>query len=83
MPHKPHLCIILGIRPDVIRASIFLNLIREDSRVKVTFIWSGQHYSNNLKDIFFKEDNIPSLSSINNLFWQPLFNCFLMDVLTF
>jgi UDP-N-acetylglucosamine 2-epimerase len=55
MPHKPHLCIILGIRPDVIRASIFLNLIREDSRVKVTFIWSGQHYSNNLKDIFFKE----------------------------
>ena len=55
MSHKPHLCIILGIRPDVIRASIFLNLIREDSRVKVTFIWSGQHYSDNLKDIFFKE----------------------------
>jgi len=55
MTHKPHLCIILGIRPDVIRASIFLNLIREDPRVKVTFIWSGQHYSDNLKDIFFKE----------------------------
>lgn len=55
MPDKPHLCIILGIRPDVIRASIFLNLIREDTRVKVTFIWSGQHYSDNLKDIFFKE----------------------------
>ncbi len=55
MSNKPHLCIILGIRPDVIRASIFLNLIREDSRVKVTFIWSGQHYSDNLKDIFFKE----------------------------
>lgn len=55
MSQKPHLCIVLGIRPDVIRASIFLNLIREDSRVKVTFIWSGQHYSDNLKDIFFKE----------------------------
>lgn len=55
MSKKPHLCIILGIRPDVIRASIFLNLIREDSRVKVTFIWSGQHYSDNLKDVFFKE----------------------------
>lgn len=55
MPHKPHICIILGIRPDVIRASIFLNLIREDPRVNVTFIWSGQHYSDNLKDIFFKE----------------------------
>lgn len=53
--HKPHLAIILGIRPDVIRASIFLNLIRNDERIKVTFIWSGQHYSNNLKDIFFQE----------------------------
>ncbi len=52
---KPHLCIILGIRPDVIRASIFLNLIRSDTRVKTTFIWSGQHYSDNLKDIFFRE----------------------------
>ena len=52
---KPHLAIILGIRPDVIRASIFLNLIRNDDRVKTTFIWSGQHYSENLKDIFFKE----------------------------
>tara|TARA_B100001057_G_scaffold474063_1_gene539209 strand:- start:826 stop:2031 length:1206 start_codon:yes stop_codon:yes gene_type:complete len=52
---KPHLAIILGIRPDVIRASIFLNLIRNDDRVKTTFIWSGQHYSENLKDVFFKE----------------------------
>ena len=49
MSKLPHLCIILGIRPDVIRASIFLNLIREDPRIKVTFIWSGQHYSDNLK----------------------------------
>jgi UDP-N-acetylglucosamine 2-epimerase len=55
MNSKPHLCIILGIRPDVIRASIFLNLIRNDKRITTTFIWSGQHYSNNLKDIFFKE----------------------------
>ena len=52
---KPKLAIILGIRPDVIRASIFLNLIRNDDRVETTFIWSGQHYSENLKDVFFKE----------------------------
>ena len=51
----PHLVIILGIRPDVIRASIFLNLIRNDKRIKTTFVWSGQHYSDNLKDIFFRE----------------------------
>ena len=52
---KPKLAIILGIRPDVIRASIFLNLIREDTRIQTTFIWSGQHYSDNLKDVFFRE----------------------------
>ena len=52
---KPKLAIILGIRPDVIRASLFLNMIRKDPRVEVAFIWSGQHYSDNLKDVFFRE----------------------------
>jgi UDP-N-acetylglucosamine 2-epimerase len=52
---RPKLAIILGIRPDVIRASLFLNLIRADRRLDVTFIWSGQHYSDNLKDVFFRE----------------------------
>lgn len=54
MPKK-RLAIILGIRPDVIRASIILNTIRADPRYDVKFIWSGQHYSDNLKDIFFRE----------------------------
>jgi UDP-N-acetylglucosamine 2-epimerase len=49
------LAIVLGIRPDVIRASLILNQIRSRSDVAVSFIWSGQHYSDNLKDIFFRE----------------------------
>jgi UDP-N-acetylglucosamine 2-epimerase (non-hydrolysing) len=49
------LAIVLGIRPDVIRASLVLNSIRRQPDVDVTFIWSGQHYSDNLKDIFFRE----------------------------
>lgn len=52
---KRRLAVILGIRPDVIRASLILNRIRADDEVDVTFIWSGQHYSDNLKDIFFRE----------------------------
>jgi len=52
---KKRLAVILGIRPDVIRASLILNIIREDPRFDVQFIWSGQHYSDNLKDIFFRE----------------------------
>jgi UDP-N-acetylglucosamine 2-epimerase len=52
---SPQLAIILGIRPDVIRASIILELLRQSSDIRVCFIWSGQHYSDNLKDIFFRE----------------------------
>ena len=52
---KKKLAIILGIRPDVIRASLILNLIRAVEDLDVRFIWSGQHYSDNLKDVFFRE----------------------------
>jgi UDP-N-acetylglucosamine 2-epimerase (non-hydrolysing) len=52
---KKRLAIILGIRPDVIRASLVLNQIRALEEFDVRFIWSGQHYSDNLKDIFFRE----------------------------
>ena len=56
--NKKQLAIILGIRPDVIRASLILNSIRATEEFDVKFIWSGQHYSDNLKDIFFRELNI-------------------------
>jgi len=49
------LAVIFGIRPDVIRGSIILDLMRQSKSVEVHFIWSGQHYSDNLKDIFFRE----------------------------
>jgi UDP-N-acetylglucosamine 2-epimerase len=52
---KKILAIVLGIRPDVIRASVILNTIRKTPDFDVKFIWSGQHYSDNLKDIFFRE----------------------------
>jgi UDP-N-acetylglucosamine 2-epimerase len=52
---KKRLAVILGIRPDVIRASLILNSIRAAPEFDVVFIWSGQHYSDNLKDVFFRE----------------------------
>lgn len=55
---KKRLAIILGIRPDVIRASLILNGIRSRKEIDVSFIWSGQHYSDSLKDIFFRELNV-------------------------
>lgn len=52
---KKKLAIILGIRPDVIRASLVLNMIKKQKRHEIVFIWSGQHYSDNLKDVFFRD----------------------------
>lgn len=55
MPDRKPLALILGIRPDVIRASLIINGLRALKDVDLRFIWSGQHYSDNLKDIFFRE----------------------------
>jgi UDP-N-acetylglucosamine 2-epimerase (non-hydrolysing) len=52
------LAFILGIRPDVIRAALIINQLRTYSDMEMVFIWSGQHYSDNLKSVFFRELNI-------------------------
>ncbi len=55
-----HIALILGIRPDLIRASRVIHLLKARDDVKFTFWWSGQHYSDNLKDIFVRELNLPA-----------------------
>ena len=50
--------LVLGIRPDIIRASLIIGLLDESPDIDLTFIWSGQHYSDNLKDVFFRELNV-------------------------
>jgi len=55
---KKKLTIIIGIRPDVIRAALVLEKLRAQKKHDIVFIWSGQHYSDNLKDIFFRDLNI-------------------------
>jgi UDP-N-acetylglucosamine 2-epimerase (non-hydrolysing) len=52
------LAFILGIRPDVIRAALILDHLRGYDDVETVLIWSGQHYSDNLKNIFFRELNV-------------------------
>ena len=54
------LAIVLGIRPDVIRASKILKLLDESDEIDFDFIWSGQHYSENMKDTFFRQLNVPA-----------------------
>ena len=55
---KAKLAFILGIRPDVIRAALIIDQLRRYNDMEMVFIWSGQHYSDNLKSIFFRELNI-------------------------
>ena len=54
MNPKPIL-MVLGIRPDVIRASVMLRELRSQLGNNFKLVWSGQHYSDNLKDVFFRE----------------------------
>lgn len=49
------LVFVLGIRPDIIRAVLILRYLEREKDIKVIFVWSGQHYSDNLKEIFFRE----------------------------
>ncbi|CAN5347004.1 N/A [soil metagenome] len=52
---RKRLAVVLGIRPDVIRASLILRFLHREPSIDLKFIWSGQHYSDNLKDVFFRE----------------------------
>ncbi|MBI2552386.1 UDP-N-acetylglucosamine 2-epimerase [Candidatus Uhrbacteria bacterium] len=56
---KKKLAIILGIRPDIIRASLVLKQLFAQDKHEIVFIWSGQHYSDNLKEVFFQELDVP------------------------
>jgi UDP-N-acetylglucosamine 2-epimerase (non-hydrolysing) len=55
---RKKLLIVLGIRPDVIRASLVLEKLRAQNKHEIIFMWSGQHYDDNLKDVFFRDLNI-------------------------
>jgi UDP-N-acetylglucosamine 2-epimerase len=56
---KPHVLLILGIRPDLIRASRVIHLLRARAEIEFTLMWSGQHYADNLKDVFIRELELP------------------------
>lgn len=52
------LVFVLGIRPDIIRAALIMRFLEKAKDIKVVFVWSGQHYNTNLKEVFFEEFNL-------------------------
>jgi UDP-N-acetylglucosamine 2-epimerase (non-hydrolysing) len=57
---KQKIAFVLGIRPDIIRAALIMKYLKQTPDIEVVFIWSGQHYSDNLKGIFFREFQMPA-----------------------
>jgi UDP-N-acetylglucosamine 2-epimerase (non-hydrolysing) len=55
---KKKLVIVLGIRPDIMRAALIMKHLEKAKDIKVIFIWSGQHYSYNMKGVWFKQLNM-------------------------
>lgn len=56
----PHIMLTLGIRPDLIRASRVIKLLKQRDDIQFTLCWSGQHYSDNLKDVFIRDLDLPA-----------------------
>lgn len=52
--------LILGIRPDLIRASRIIHMLSERPEIRFTLAWSGQHYADNLKDVFIRDLGLPA-----------------------
>lgn len=47
--------VITGTRPELIKVSVLLRLLRSDPEIKLIFIHSGQHYDENMFEIFIKD----------------------------
>ncbi len=52
---KKKLVFVLGIRPDIVRSALIIKNLEKAKDIDIVLVWSGQHYSDNLKGIFFRE----------------------------
>ena len=50
---------ILGARPQFIKAAAFSRAVKKYSNIEEVIIHTGQHYDQNMSDVFFEEMNIP------------------------
>lgn len=56
---KPKIVTIIGARPQFIKAAVLSRKIKDSGAAEEILIHTGQHYDQNLSEIFFHEMNIP------------------------
>ncbi|MDX1372755.1 MAG: UDP-N-acetylglucosamine 2-epimerase, partial [Nitrososphaeraceae archaeon] len=61
---KRHYAVIVGARPNFMKAAPLLNKIKDDKNIKFTLIHTGQHFDDNMSRIFFDElgINVPEIN---------------------
>ena len=57
---------VFGIRPDFIRSSVLLKKMLDDPDINLQFVYTGQHYDDALKGVFFRELQIPEPNYVLN-----------------
>ena len=53
------LMMVVGVRPQVIKAAPLIDLLSRDSEVDFQLVHSGQHYDYEMSKVFFNELNLP------------------------
>ena len=52
------IAIVVGARPNFMKAAPLLRLLNKDNYFKTTLIHTGQHYDKKMSDVFFQDLNI-------------------------
>ena len=56
-----NIAIVLGTRPEIIKLAEICRLLKERKDVKTYIVFTGQHYSKNLFDVFMQELEVPAI----------------------
>ena len=59
MKAKKKIIIAFGTRPELIRFASIVHLLKKNDKVRLSLVHTGQHYSEDMNDVFFKELKIP------------------------
>lgn len=56
---KPKIVTILGARPQFVKAAVFSRVLQQKGMIEEIIVHTGQHYDENMSQVFFDEMEIP------------------------